>query len=94
MLITKKFLLLTYMKKIDDKDLSSIFKKTFSKSKISKNINKLKMGDIQEWDSMGNFSLLLNIEKFYKIRFTMEEMSDLKSIKNIKLKLKKKYETQ
>ena len=52
------------------------------------------MGDIQEWDSMGNFSLLLNIEKFYKIRFTMEEMSDLKSIKNIKLKLKKKYETQ
>ena len=82
------------MKKIDDKDLSSIFKKTFSKSKISKNINKLKMGDIQEWDSMGNFSLLLNIEKFYKIRFTMEEMSDLKSIKNIKLKLKKKYETQ
>lgn len=53
-----------------------------------------KIDDIKEWDSMGNFSLLLNIEEFYKIKFNIEEMSDLKSIKNIKIKLKKKYEAQ
>ena len=78
------------MKKINDKDLESILKKTFTKSKIPKKIDKLKMGDFHEWDSIGNFSLLLNIEEFYKIKFSIDEMADLKGIKKIKLNLKKK----
>ena len=42
------------------------------------------MGDIDEWDSIGNFNLILAIEQKYGIRFNMEDLDNLKSVKEIK----------
>ena len=39
--------------------LRNIFCETFPDAKIPKNIEKLKVGDFDEWDSLGNFNLLL-----------------------------------
>ena len=77
------------MKKNNEKIFDAI-KKTFSKSKIPKNIDKLKIGDIKEWDSLGNFNLLLEIEKVFKIRIDTKSFNNIKSVKDIKNYLIKK----
>jgi len=77
------------MKKNNEKIFDAI-KKTFSKSKIPKNIDKLKIGDIKEWDSLGNFNLLLEIEKVFKIRIDTKSFNNIKSVKDIKSYLIKK----
>ena len=64
--------------------LRKILQDTFSKSDIPENIDDLKMGDIDEWDSIGNFNLILAIEQKYGIRFNMEDLDNLKSVKEIK----------
>jgi|TARA_B110000305_G_C19436165_1_gene639103 acyl carrier protein len=64
--------------------LRKILLDTFSKSDIPENIDDLKMGDIDEWDSIGNFNLILAIEQKYGIRFNMEDLDNLKSVKEIK----------
>ena len=73
-----------------NKNIKKILKETFSKSKIPNDISKLKMGDIKEWDSLGNFNLLLAIESEFKIRFSMKEISEIKTIKSLEQNLKKK----
>ena len=64
--------------------LRKILLDTFSKSDIPEDIDDLKMGDIDEWDSIGNFNLILAIEQKYGIRFNMEDLDNLKSVKEIK----------
>lgn len=64
--------------------LRKILQDTFSKSDIPENIDNLKMGDIDEWDSIGNFNLILAIEQKYGIQFNMEDLDNLKSVKEIK----------
>jgi acyl carrier protein len=76
------------MKKNNEKILR-VLKIIFSKSKIPRNIDKLKIGDIKEWDSLGNFNLLLEIEKTFKIRIDTKSFNNIKSIKDIKQYLKK-----
>lgn len=78
------------MKKVDLKDLRNILIKTFLNSKIPNNIINLKIDDIKDWDSLGNFNFLLAIEEFYKIKFSIKEISNLKSIKSIYKNLKNK----
>ena len=58
-------------------------KKVFPKSKIKKNIKDLKINSLKEWDSLGNFNLLLEIEKQFKFRFSPDQMSEVKSVKQI-----------
>ena len=41
------------------------------------------MGDIKKWDSLGNYKLLLAVEKQFKIRFETSIFTELKSIKEI-----------
>lgn len=43
----------------------------------------LKMGAIDEWDSLGNLDLLLAIEAEFSVRFSAEELSSLQSLKDI-----------
>ena len=59
-------------------------KKTFSKSKIPKNFQKLKIGDLKEWDSLGNYYLILEIEKIFKKKFSAKVFNEIKSINDIK----------
>ena len=64
--------------------LRKILIKTFSNSKIPENIDDLKLGDFDEWDSLGNFNLILAIEQNYQIQFDIETLEKLTSIKEIK----------
>ena len=43
----------------------------------------LAVGSLPEWDSLGNYNLLLFIEESYGVRFTIEEMSEMKSLNEI-----------
>ena len=69
--------------------LRQILIDTFTKSNIPENIDDLKIGDFEEWDSIGNFNLILAIEQKYKIQFDMENLDKIKSIKDIKKFLEK-----
>ena len=63
--------------------LRNIFCETFPDAKIPKNIEKIQVGDFDEWDSLGNFNLLLAVEEFYEIKFDVEQMSNIKSVSDI-----------
>ena len=64
-------------------NLRDILKKTFKNSTIPEEIKDLKMGDFEEWDSLGNFNLILAIETEFKIQFDMDDLEKLTSISEI-----------
>ncbi len=78
------------MKLFKTEDLRSILIETFSKSDIPQDFESLKLGDIEKWDSFGNFNLLLAIEEALGIRFSMDEMAELKSISQISASIRDK----
>ena len=63
---------------------------TFPNSDVPNNCSDLKIGDLEEWDSLGNFNLLLAIESEYGLRFSLEEMSGIKSVSGIVVALNEK----
>ena len=65
-------------------DLRQMLIDTFKNSDIPEEIDELKIGDIEEWDSLGNFNLLLSIEQTLDIQFDIESMEKLTSIEEIK----------
>jgi|688.fasta_scaffold1616207_1 acyl carrier protein len=71
------------MTTIDLKDVESIVRNAFPTATLTGPVQDLKLGDIDEWDSLGNFNLLLAFEEFYDVRFSMDEMAVLKSIAKI-----------
>tara|TARA_B100000787_G_scaffold162362_1_gene143028 strand:+ start:4377 stop:4613 length:237 start_codon:yes stop_codon:yes gene_type:complete len=65
------------------KFLTSELKKLFKKElKINVKENN-KIYDNEKWDSIGNFNLLLSIEKKFKIKFNPLEFNRLNSFKGI-----------
>ena len=64
-------------------NLRDILMQTFKNSTIPEEIKDLKMGDIEEWDSLGNFNLILAVESQYKIQFNMDELENLTSVSGI-----------
>lgn len=64
--------------------LRRILKETFPTSNVPNRIDHLKMGDLEEWDSIGNFNLILAVEEHYQKKFTVEEIEKLNSIAEIK----------
>ena len=71
------------MNKETIKVLKNLISEIFPKSKINKPFIELKLGDMEEWDSQGNLNLLLAVEEKFNVRFSMEQMSELKSISEI-----------
>ena len=63
--------------------MKTILEETFPNSSIPQKIYTLKMGDIREWDSLGNFNLLLAIETEFDMRFSIEQISEIRSVKQI-----------
>ena len=63
--------------------LRDILIQTFKNTSIPEEIKDLKMGDFDEWDSLGNFNLLLAVETKYKIQFDFNELENLTSIASI-----------
>ena len=76
------------MKKTNDK-IANVLKKTFTKARVPKKIENLKIGDLKGWDSLGHVNLLLEIERTFKIKFESKIFLNLDSIKKIKNHLPK-----
>ena len=60
-------------------ELKKIFKKEL-KIKIKENN---KIYDFIQWDSLGNFNVLLSCEKKFKIKFSNQEFNRVNSFKEI-----------
>ena len=71
------------MKGLPSMDLKKILIETFSNSSIPENIDDLKLGDLEEWDSLGNFNLILAIEQKVGIQFDFDQLENLNSISEI-----------
>lgn len=70
-----------------DNELKKIFK-----SELKINVkNNSKIYDYEKWDSIGNFNLLLSIEKKFKIKFNSQEFNKLNSLKEIKKVVTNKF---
>lgn len=67
--------------------LTDLIKKQFPDAELPESILDLAVGSIPDWDSLGHISLLLSIEEHYGIRFSLDEMEQLVSIKDITLSL-------
>jgi len=78
------------MKVLDLKDIENILYEVFPVKKFPKKIEELKYEDFNEWDSLGNFNLLLAVEEFYNVRFTTEEITNIRSVKELLYALKSK----
>ena len=72
------------------KSLITDLKKLFQ-GELKINVNeKSKIYDYKKWDSLGNFNLLLSIEKKFRIKFNSKEFNQLNSFSDILKVVKKK----
>ncbi len=55
----------------------------FIDSEIPECIQDLKMGDVDDWDSLGNFNLILECESKFNVRFPVDAISDWNSVNKI-----------
>jgi acyl carrier protein len=78
-----------YTDQIIYKTLLEIFKKNFNKKSI-KNFKNLRIYDFNEWDSLKNLRLLLEIEKKFKIRLSNDEIAQTISVTEMVIVIKKK----
>jgi acyl carrier protein len=68
---SKKFLI--------NKEIKTIFKKEL---KIDVSLND-KIYDYKQWDSLGNFNILLKCEKYFNIKFNSKEFNNINSFKEL-----------
>lgn len=74
------------MKKVEDKFLKIVNKIL----KTKKNILKIKLVKMSEWDSLRNLQLLIQLEKEFKIKFNQKELVNFNSLESIlKILIKK-----
>ena len=66
--------------------IEKIFCEVMELKELPKNFEKIKMGNIVQWDSIGNMNLLMALEEHFSIRLTIEEMSKINSIAKIRSK--------
>ena len=52
--------------------------------------SKVKIGDIEKWDSLNHMIFLMEIESEYNLKFSVNEMGDLLTIKQIRKAMKEK----
>jgi acyl carrier protein len=50
-------------------------------------ISDLQVGSFHEWSSLAHFNFLLLVEAAFHIQFTVDEMSELRSIHDIRARL-------
>jgi acyl carrier protein len=72
------------MKTLASNALREALLETFPTAAIPNFIDELKLGDLTDWDSLGNFYLLLALEKKFQIHFDIDEITNLRSIADIK----------
>ena len=62
-----------------NKGLEEIFQETFEDEEIVLT-DDTTAEDIEEWDSLANFNILMEIERKFKISFNLNEIEKLKNI--------------
>ena len=65
-------------------NLREILIDTFNNNSIPEDITDLKMGDLDEWDSLGNFNLIMAVEQMYQIQFDIDCIEKMTSVSEIK----------
>ena len=71
-----------------DDSIKKILQKKLKIKKINKPVSQLKFGSLKGWDSLNHFQILLEVEKEFKIKFTTEIFTKIKSILDIKKYIK------
>lgn len=61
---------------------------TFPNFYLPDDIVDLTIGSCEEWDSLGNYALLMMVEQEFKLTFTMKELTEIRSIEQIIVRLK------
>ena len=64
-------------------EIREILVNTFNNSAIPDDIADLKMGDLDEWDSLGNFNLIMAVEEEYKVQFDIDSIENMTSVREI-----------
>jgi acyl carrier protein len=59
--------------------VNGIFKEVLENDNLSINYQTT-ADDIEEWDSFGHIQLVVAIEKYFKIRFTAQEITNFKNV--------------
>ena len=67
--------------------LNDLIQQQFPTAKINFADLNLGVGSFPEWDSMGTFNLLMTVEQVFNVRFSPEEMAELKTVKSIRKRL-------
>ena len=68
----------------------TVVKSQFSVSDLDLPFEDLRIGSIEEWDSLANLNLLLALENEFLVRFSTEELAAMQSLVEIENYLKKK----
>ena len=69
------------MSKLND-SLEDIFREVFDDENISLS-NEMSADDIENWDSLNHVKLLLACEETFNIKFDVQEIEDLKKVKDL-----------
>ena len=69
--------------------IEDVIREQFPQARFDPNDPHLGVGSFPEWDSLGTFNLLLLIEQTYGVRFSTEEMAELKTVAAIRERLTK-----
>jgi len=69
------------------KKLRKIVVTAFPNSSVPEDIAELHYGVFDEWDSLGNFALLMLVEQEFGLELTMKELSEINSIEQIVARL-------
>ena len=70
--------------------LEQLFLKIMEIQTLPENFENLKIGDIEKWDSLNHMLFLMEIESEYNLKFSVDEMGDLLTIKQVKKTMEEK----
>jgi len=60
--------------------LIALLRQQFPRAEIADDAPDLQVGSFPEWDSLAHFNFLLSVEEHFEVRFSLEEMAELKSL--------------
>jgi acyl carrier protein len=66
------------------KSLPDLLKEAFPTAVFDVGAADLGLNSFPEWDSLGHFNFMLLLEETYGIRFSVDEMSELKTLPQIR----------
>lgn len=64
-------------------NLTALLKLRFPAAVIREGDETLQVGSFPEWDSLANFDFLMSVEERFNVRFSVDEMAELKSLADV-----------